>query len=552
MAFEIQSTALRRGIAVPIAVSVVLHVVLWLAGVGLHPARTVETEVIDIEVTPEAPEVQALPEETETPPEELDTPASLDDPDQTAASTTPTVPTPEGFTADAGVPDAPPDAAPDAPPDARPDARPDAAEPDAEVPDAGVDLDAGPDPMLAGDGGEGDGPPGDGGTPDDADLDAPGADDAGMTVAIADAGGTGLVDGGEVAVAGNPDGGAALGEDAGSGSGAPSTSNETAVAGAATTAGTAANLNAYFPKGHVVTALIRFDRLRGTEWADQTEALLKPLPDYQLLFGSQSAKLADTFETLVISSPSPQDVTATTLVARTAMARPALRDFLSSTTTITWSTAKGGMLGARSGKLPKGDTRVILSPYQGWFMLAQPGDLGGLTAAGDGDLDTVVATGKMPAWVAGIRKIEQESGDDRGPSLVVTAAFEPKYIDFKGNDFGLGIAGVTPPSRVSLAMELIKTGWVIHGNLKFASAADAKSFEASVTLVQERVAHSTVLRLLIERAVGKPFVKTLANLKLSRGGSRISYSTSISVAGARQGLALAAQAVENAFGSKSP
>ena len=33
------------------------------------------------------------------------------------------------------------------------------------------------------------------------------------------------------------------------------------------TAGTAANLLAYFPPGHVVTALVRFDRLRGTEWA---------------------------------------------------------------------------------------------------------------------------------------------------------------------------------------------------------------------------------------------------------------------------------------------
>ncbi len=550
MAFEIQSTALRRGIAVPIAVSVVLHAVLWVAGAGLHPTRTVETEVIDIEVTPEAPDVQALPEETETPPEERDTPASLDDPDQTAASTTPKDPTPEGYAVDAGIPDAAPDAPPDAPPDARPDARP---RPDAAEPDAGVDLDAGVEPMLAGDGGEGNSPPGDGSTPDDADLDAPGTDAAGMTVAIADAGGTGPVDGGEVAVSGTPDAGpvdagVALGEDAGSGSGTPGTSNEDAVAGAATTAGTAANLNAYFPKGHVVTAMIRFDRLRGTEWADQTEALLKPLPDYELLFGSQSAKLADTFETLVISSPSPQDVTATTLVARTAMARPALRDFLSSTTTITWSTAKGGMLGARSGKLPKGDKRVILSPYQGWFMLAQPGDLGGLTAAGDGDLDTVVATGKLPAWVAGIRKIEQESGTDRGPSLVVTYSLEPTYYDFKGNDYGLGIEGVTAPSRISLAMELIKTGWVIHGNMKFKSSADAKSFEASVAAVQERVANST----LLQRVIGKPLVKTLANLKLSRGGSRISYSTSISILGARQALAAAAQALENTFGSKSP
>ena len=90
----------------------------------------------------------------------------------------------------------------------------------------------------------------------------------------------------------------------------PGLTDEPAVAGAPTTAGTAANLLTYFPAGHVVTALIRFDRLRGTEWAIQAERLLRPMPDYQVLFGPRDAKLVDKLETLVISSPRPRDATA--------------------------------------------------------------------------------------------------------------------------------------------------------------------------------------------------------------------------------------------------
>ena len=98
----------------------------------------------------------------------------------------------------------------------------------------------------------------------------------------------------------------------------------------------------YFPDGHVVTALIRFDRLRGTEWSAQTERLLRPMPDYQLLFGTHDAGITTKLETLVISTPRPRDAAATTLVARTSLARPALRDFLAATTPVTWSASEVG------------------------------------------------------------------------------------------------------------------------------------------------------------------------------------------------------------------
>ena len=157
-----------------------------------------------------------------------------------------------------------------------------------------------------------------------------------------------------------------MGSEPGVGSGSASTTTAPAVEGAPTTAGTAANLLVYFPKGHTVTALIRFDRLRGTEWAAPTERLLRPMPDYQILFGTADAQIANKLETLVISTPVPKDATATTLVARTKLSRAALRDFLGATNPVTWSASKGGLLGKRGCR----NTRVSL-PFK-MVHLAQP------------------------------------------------------------------------------------------------------------------------------------------------------------------------------------
>ncbi|MCX5747358.1 MAG: hypothetical protein NT062_33245, partial [Proteobacteria bacterium] len=331
---------------------------------------------------------------------------------------------------------------------------------------------------------------------------------------------------------------------AGSGSGSAGTTNEPAVDGAPTTAGTAANLLAYFPTGHVVTALIRFDRLRDTEWAATTERLLRPMPDYQVLFGTTDAKITDKLDTLVISSPTPKDASATTLVAHVSMGRAGLRAFLDAANPIAWASATGGLYGKRTGRTYKADKRVFLSPFRGWFLLGQPADLPGLTTPKKGDLDTVEASVKLPAWLAGIRKIEEESGGDkRGPALVLTLAFDGKKIDLQGNDFGLGVSVVQTPTRVSLAMEIVKQGWVIRGNISFKTDAEATGFLASITTVKERIADSRALQMV----VGKPIVHLLENLSFQRTGARLSYATSLSIADARALLAVAAQQLDAYF-----
>jgi hypothetical protein len=499
-----------------------LHVALGvLAWLVVSPSEKKDAELVDIEVAPPPPKAEALPPEVAKPPEE-DLAANTDE-----AAATATPPPPEPGIVDAGV-DAPIDAAvpPDAPPDAAPDAAIDAA-PDAAEALIADQGDAGADATPV------------------ASADDAGAGDA--TIAAIDPGagsaaaGSGSGAGADSTVAGR-------GSQAGSGSGLPGATDEPAVDGAPTTAGTAANLLSYFPDGHTVTAMIRFDRLRNTEWLAQTERLLRPMPDYRILFGPRDAKVGDKLDTLVISTPRPKDATATTLVAHTKLSRADLRGFLGATTAVDWSAARGGLLGRRTGKLFPGDKRVFLSPFKGWFLLAQPGDLGALTAAAPGtpDLDAAEARGKLPPWLAGIRTIEAESGDPRGPALVVTLGLGGKRVVLGDDDFGLGIESFPTPDRVSLAMELVKQGWLVRGNMRFANEADAAEFVTAAETAQQRITNSRALQL----AVGKPAARVVANLSFARTGPRVSYATSISIADARAILTAAAQQLDGYFGPR--
>ena len=487
----IHNPPLQRGLAL----SLVLHLLVGLVFViGFSREEKKRTELVDIEVAPPPPPVEALPEEVARRPEAAPTPAA-----STEASS---APEPTGDIAvDAGV-DAPIDAAPKK--KRRPDAGVDAGEPMGEG-DAGVDVDAGPD---------------DGGT-SDAEL-----------VAAATGSGSG-VGSGEAPGRGSQDG---------AGSGSAGATNEPAVEGAPTTAGTAANLLSYFPAGHVVTAMIRFDRLRDTEWAAPAERLLRPMPDYQIMFGPNDAEIGKKLDTLIISSPSPKDATATTLVAHTKMPRDKLREFLTAASPVTWSASQGGLLGKRTGKLLPNDKRVLLSPFKEWFLLAQPADLGAIGAV-TGDLDKVEAKGKQPPWLAGIRTIEAESGDPRGPALVLTLALGGQTVPLGDNAMGLGIKSVTLPERVSLAMELVKQGWLVRGNMSFVSEDAAAAFITAAEGAKQQIANNRGLQL----AMGKPVARVIANLRFARTDARVSYTTSISIADARTILAAAAAQLDAYF-----
>jgi hypothetical protein len=518
----IQSAPIRRAIVW----SVLAHAVIGLAGWwALDPKQRTETEVVDIEMAPPPPKAEALPPEEVRKQEEAkaagDEGAKEPEPKEKG-----------DYAVDAGI-----DAPVDAPVDARPDVRPDAAI-DASPIDAAIDAPVVEDavvPQLA-----------------DAGEVVSDAGEGSTVVAMTDAGagaGSAGDDAAKVASVEPPapaGGSGSAGANAGSGSGAAAGSGAApAVEGAPTSAGTAANLLTYFPKGHTTTALVRFDRLRGTEWAAPTERLFRPMPDYRILFGESDAKVADKLDTIIISTPEPSNAIATTLVARTRLARPALRGFLGAVRPVTWSAAKGGLLGKRGGKLAQLDRRVFLSPFKGWFLLGQPADLPGLLAPAAGDVDAVESTAKLPAWLASIRAIEAESGEHAGPALVLTLALDGKRQNLGENDYGLGVKTFPMPTRVSLAAEVVKQGWLVRGNASFANDAAAAEFVTAAEAARQRIIDSR----LLQAAVGAPAAHVIKNLSFARAGPRVSYATSISIADMRAIMAVAAQQLDTYFAS---
>jgi hypothetical protein len=519
--------------------SAVLHLGLVIAAWRLMKAPEQEPDVVDIELAPPPPKAEALPQEVAKPPEQ-----EPGKPQPHGDEAAPPAEPEEGAPVDAGVADAPVDAAPKK------------RKPDAAI-DAAIDA---PDQLAAADAGR------------DAAIDAPDqlagsnagsnllAGSNGSNAEIAAAlSGTGSNVGSSLAGSGTMGSGSGAGSnllaaggsgatpgvpgalEAGSGSGVAGVDNQPAVDGAPTSAGTAANLLAYFPKGHLVTALIRFDRLRGTEWAKPAEDLFRPMPDYQVLFGARDADLADKLDTLVVSTPRPRDATATTLVAHTQMTRAQMRELLAGSP-IAWTATKAGLLGARRSPMPN-DHRVVLSPWKGWFVLAPPDDIGPSPKVAT-SLDAVEARAKLPAWLQTIRTIEKESGDEkRGPALVATLTGEGKRYNFP--DVGLGVTSLPAPERLSLAMELVPQGWLVRGNIVFASEADATEFERSLLDVQHRVVGSYVIAALLKRQHALNLVK---GLSIQRTGARVSYATSISIADARALLAAMAATLADYFG----
>lgn len=523
---------LSRAVLVSALLHVVLAVGLWFVAKPATPA----TEVVDIELAPPPPKAEALPEEVAKPPAtDRGAGAQPTEPDDHASHEPGSHE--EAAPVDAAV-DAPADAAVDAPVDAVRKRRPDAAL------DAVIDTDVlagsnvGSDAVAVGSGGS----DSNGDSNEIAQGSATRGSDAGSNqLALAQGSATNSSGTGSGTNGSGAGSGVAAAVAVGSGSGVAGMDNQPAVAGAATTAGTAANLLAYFPPGHLISALVRFDRLRGTEWAQPAEQLFHPMPDYRALFGTTDADIADKLEMLVISTPRPRDALATTLVAKTHLSRSEMRTLLA-TTGATWSATRAGMLGRRKVTLP-GDKRVVLSPWKNWFVLAQPADLGALPAGG-GSIDSVEARVKLPAWLAQIRTIEKESGEDKpGPALVATLTFDGQRIAIP--DVGIGVTSLPAPTRLSLAMELVPQGWLVRGNIVFASEADAGEFEHALLDVQKRVVGSFLISRLLKR---QHVLNLVAGLSIARSGARVSYATSVSISDARALLAALGQSLADYFG----
>jgi hypothetical protein len=214
---------------------------------------------------------------------------------------------------------------------------------------------------------------------------------------------------------------------------------------------------------------------------------------------------------------------------------------------------------------------VLLSPWKQWVVLAQPEDVAGLTTPTKGTLDAaeVSAKSKVPAWLSGIRSIEQESEEPpkaagtatatapitgtitptkKGPALVLTLTGPGKRYKFP-DMFGLGITSAPSPTRLSLAMELVKQGWLVRGNIVFANEADATEFVETTQTIQQRITDSRMLSGLFKK---QHAYNAIAGLSVARSGARVSYATSLSIADARAVLAVMATTLDDYFQGQQP
>jgi hypothetical protein len=141
-----------------------------------------------------------------------------------------------------------------------------------------------------------------------------------------------------------------------------------------------------------------------------------------------------------------------------------------------------------------------------------------------------MAKARLPAWLQRVQTIESESGEPWGPALIVTVT--ATRARWKLPDLGLGVESIPAPERATVAMELVKQGWVVRGNVKFASEAEAEEFATSVQTVRQRVADSSLFQSLLKR------------------GNALN-ATSLSIKDAQALLAVAATMLDQYFGRTS-
>jgi hypothetical protein len=234
------------------------------------------------------------------------------------------------------------------------------------------------------------------------------------------------------------------------------------------------------------------------------------------------------FDVLVIASNNPRDVTRTHLAAFTEKMTPAqLREFLNhDEAPVSWQAARGGALGTRGpSKLAQSiDPRVYLMPFEGWALLTRPKFLGELRKPVAGDVDLATADpAAIPAWLAKVPTVREQSGGKRRKGPVVVASFHARRARL-----AIPMVGEIPgPDRLSVALELASTGLVASGTLAFASEEQAAEFERVINDAKARLVETRLGRSLLE-----PFhvLNAAKGLTLTRRGSRLSFVTSFSEA----------------------
>jgi hypothetical protein len=309
-------------------------------------------------------------------------------------------------------------------------------------------------------------------------------------------------------------------------------------AGAKGPVGVGVDLAPLSPPGDHLAVLIRFDRLRGTDWAPRAEKVLAPMPDYRMIIGNRKLAISDQLDALLISSSDPMDVAATNLAGRTTLEGAALRALLNhSEAPVTWSPARGGALGAigRSPHRTPTDQRVYLTPMDRWVVLVDRDHLGPLADPGGGGLDERPPRNRLPSWLRGLPGLFALTGSgpraEDGPALAVSVRGLPEAIE-------IPLVGALPaPRHLTLALEVQPLGFVVRGTMTFANAERAERFVTTANATRSSLVGSPLSATALKRFHAYHGIR---GLSLRRAANRVSLATSISIADARALLDIAA------------
>ncbi len=299
------------------------------------------------------------------------------------------------------------------------------------------------------------------------------------------------------------------------------------------------DLRADVPAGARVMVALRGDHLRGSRWAQPLDAILAPMPDYRIFFADSGLTLADAFDSLVIASPNPRDVTATFLAGRAhvdddtlrrVLARPAAGD---KHARIDWAPAAGGMVGTRHDVLKRAlsDPRVFLVPSPGWFVLTRPEyapDMLGPAGA------TQV---HAPDWVSQLGHVEEQTGD--ALAVMVIADLTEKTITLPG----IGVT-IPAPLRFTVAVTDDPNGLIITGAVVCADEPAARETVAGMNRARDGALGSVVARVILHHL---HVDGALARMQFAQAREFVTFSTSLSVDEAQGALDQAAAWTRDTF-----
>ena len=284
--------------------------------------------------------------------------------------------------------------------------------------------------------------------------------------------------------------------------------------------------------------MIRFDLLRETPWAEATESVLTPMPDYQLFVRSDEAggiqRITDEFNLLLISTSNPRDVTKTQLAGLLVNPGQQLQSHLHrADSPVQWQEFPAGTIGNRlaSARKHRRDERQFSLSKNGWAFLTQPALIP--------DLLTPENQRSIPQRMQSLSTLREEQ---ESPALI--AAVRPVPISPRK----LGITAPAPKSIIAY-VDVPESGLQVRGQAAFDTADNAKEFHKEVEKRRKKALGDPLLLGLLR---GVHAYNAVAKMQFLQKDNLLFFSTALSNSDGRALLTAAAALAKAYYQPKSP